>query len=353
MPFLITFFMVLSLNMISAENTKIYIAQIPIFSSDDNPWAPNRPREQQRAIDIMIEAFKKHDCDLIPTDLSQPLPDAHRIIIFDVPYLYDENYLKLHDPYKCVCLLWEPPTVLPFDYDVRKHDRYCRVYTMIDDFIGYNHYRKYYYPQMCLKMIDPVVPFHEKKLCVQISANKYFPSPFELYTERFNVVKFFETQPTNDFDFYGMHWPNNVFRNYKGIVKTKKDILKNYKFAFCYENSKNINGYISEKIFDCFIAGCVPIFWGAENITHFIPPNCFIDRRNFSSTEDVYRFVQEISESEYNRYLANIKEFLASNAGFKFSLEYFIDTLGKFVIPHYDRRRIFDDRTCEKLIALN
>src|SRR6516162_1814344 len=133
---------------IFAQTTKIYIAQIPIFSSDDNPWAPDRPREQQKAINLMIEAFKKHDCDLIPTDLSQPLPDAHRIIIFDVPYLYDENYLKLHDPNKCICLLWEPPTVLPFDYDIRKHDRYCRVYIMIDDFLAHPHYAKFYYPQM-------------------------------------------------------------------------------------------------------------------------------------------------------------------------------------------------------------
>ena len=40
---------------------------------------------------------------------------------------------------------------------------------------------------------------------------------------------------------------------------------------------RNVNGYVTEKIFDAFKAGCVPVYWGAENITKYVPAECFID----------------------------------------------------------------------------
>jgi hypothetical protein len=57
--------------------------------------------------------------------------------------------------------------------------------------------------------------------------------------------------------------------------------LEKYKFSICYENARDTPGYITEKIFDCFFAGCVPIYWGANNITDHIPKECFIDKRDF------------------------------------------------------------------------
>jgi hypothetical protein len=42
-------------------------------------------------------------------------------------------------------------------------------------------------------------------------------------------------------------------------VDSKKNTLEKYKFSICYENARDIPGYITEKIFDCFFAGCVPI----------------------------------------------------------------------------------------------
>ena len=47
---------------------------------------------------------------------------------------------------------------------------------------------------------------------------------------------------------------------------------------------------VSEKIFDCFAAGNVPIYWGASNVTDYIPEDCFIDMRSFSSFEELYQF---------------------------------------------------------------
>ena len=44
---------------------------------------------------------------------------------------------------------------------------------------------------------------------------------------------------------------------------------------------RDVLGYITEKIFDSFAAWCVPVYWGASNVTDYIPEGCFIDRRKF------------------------------------------------------------------------
>jgi hypothetical protein len=52
-----------------------------------------------------------------------------------------------------------------------------------------------------------------------------------------------------------------------------------------------MKGYITEKIFDCFYAGTVPIYYGASDISDFIDPKSFIDYQNFSGLTDLKRFI--------------------------------------------------------------
>ena len=142
----------------------------------------------------------------------------------------------------------------------------------------------------------------------------------------------------------------NVVRTFFiGPVKTKREVLKNYKFYICYENTRDINGYITEKIFDCFVTGCVPVYWGSQNVTQYIPPECFIDRRRFSTNEELYQFLKSINETEYNQYLEAIKHFLQSDAAFLFSWEFFIDTVIRTVESDYDMDLVFTQEQQERL----
>ena len=88
--------------------------------------------------------------------------------------------------------------------------------------------------------------------------------------------------------------------------------MKEYKFALCFENSKNYNGWITEKIFHCFFSGCIPIYYGAKNITNIIPSNCFVDYRKFKSKKDLILFLQNIDDKEFKNYIKNISKFLSS-----------------------------------------
>ncbi len=86
--------------------------------------------------------------------------------------------------------------------------------------------------------------------------------------------------------------------------------LKNYKFNICPENS-NSSGYVTEKLFHSIISGCIPVYWGSDNLPEpeIINPDAvlFYDRNN---KEEFLKKVKELidSESAYQDFL-NIPPF--------------------------------------------
>jgi hypothetical protein len=112
-----------------------------------------------------------------------------------------------------------------------------------------------------------------------------------------------------------------IYKNYRGTVTCPRECLKHYRFCICYENMRDVRGYITEKLFNCLISYCVPIYWGASNITDYVPEGCFIDRRAFTDYETLYQYLKQMSAAEYARYLENIVQFLQSPAALKFTPE--------------------------------
>ena len=89
--------------------------------------------------------------------------------------------------------------------------------------------------------------------------------------------------------------------------------MSQYKFSICFENMSHQQGYITEKIRDSFKAKCVPIYRGAENITDYIPENCFIDYRKFKNNDNLLEYLNTMEESIYNNYITNIEYFLSTD----------------------------------------
>ena len=90
----------------------------------------------------------------------------------------------------------------------------------------------------------------------------------------------------------------------------------------------NIKGYITEKIFDCFFAGCIPIYWGAENIDDYIPKDTFIDYREYGNIKKLNSYLKGMSSDTYCQYLNAIDRYLNSK-DFKryFSVESYIERM--------------------------
>ena len=86
-----------------------------------------------------------------------------------------------------------------------------------------------------------------------------------------------------------------------------------YRFALVFENTR-FPGYISEKLFDCFFARCIPIYSGAPDVAQYVPPAAFIDARQFASFAELERFLRGITEADAKRYIDAAHAFLASPA---------------------------------------
>jgi len=227
---------------------------------------------------------------------------------------------------KKVLFMMEPQRIFP-----EEAEAYSRIYTWDDDMIDNKKYFKYYFPDL-QPMIEEIPPFRERKLCTMIVRN-WHPE------HRKQIVAFFSAQRQGEFTFYGSPFPKLLYSKcYKGRIpglncgKEKIEILKTYRFCICTENSIDLNGYISEKIFACFAAGCVPIYWGAPNIEEYIPKKCYIDYRDFKDLKDLYQFITTMKEESYNEYLNNIRHFLNSDKAKLFSPENFAESLFDAVI---------------------
>jgi len=82
--------------------------------------------------------------------------------------------------------------------------------------------------------------------------------------------------------------------------KYKLDLISNYKFSLCYENSVT-PGYHTEKLLHGKIAGNIPIYYGDKSVSQDFNPNCFINAVDMSDEELVQRIVElDQSDQLYN-----------------------------------------------------
>ena len=81
-------------------------------------------------------------------------------------------------------------------------------------------------------------------------------------------------------------------------------ISNTYKFYLSFENSL-CNGYITEKLWSRLASGkLVPVVLGGSNYSSLLPPNSYIDVRNFTSPKHLARYLRKLDgdDSMYNSY---------------------------------------------------
>lgn len=84
----------------------------------------------------------------------------------------------------------------------------------------------------------------------------------------------------------------DVYGNGYKSIPDKLDVLSQYKYAIIIENCQYPN-YWTEKIGDCFLAGCYPIYHGCPNIGEYFPERSFaeVNVRNIIETIDMVRYI--------------------------------------------------------------
>lgn len=191
-------------------------------------------------------------------------------------------------------------------------------------------YVHYFYPNPH-RVYNSRKSFEKKKFLTIINSFKVntFNMSNNLYKFRIEMINFFSDN--SSIDLYGIGWNNSRSLSpnvkYHGQVNDKIKIFNQYKFALIIENSLDERGAVSEKIFDAFSAGCVPIYFGAPDISLYIPEKTFINYRHFKNNYLLLNFLEGISIYQYSDYQSEIKKFMNSASYKEFTSEAFANKI--------------------------
>lgn len=125
----------------------------------------------------------------------------------------------------------------------------------------------------------------------------------------------------------------DIYGNGYKSIPDKFDILRKYKYAIVIENCQ-YQDYWTEKIGDCFLAGCYPIYHGCPNIDKYFPEKSFtiIDVRKMDTS--ILR-IREILDSDtfetVNQEMQNAKKFVLEDYNIFFQLSRIIDSIDSSV----------------------
>jgi len=255
---------------------------------------------------------------------------------------------------KIFLIMDEPAVVTGIERHISEYDIFEKVFTWSDDFVSFN--EKFIKINAHSFLVDMKIDnsFSKKDgFLTQICQNTNSTHKQALYGERLKVSKWYEKNFPELYDLYGFRWDeyrfpinNNSLRyfntrklkffrrlfasyrpSWRGEVPIKREILAKYKFAIAFDNAKELNGYILEKIFAVFEAGTVPIYFGAPNISKHIPKECYIDYSSYSSIGEMHEHLYNMNDNEYLGYLNNIQDFFDSESLYQFSGDYFNSTI--------------------------
>ena len=217
------------------------------------------------------------------------------------------------------CLLMEPPVVAPVLYRdlpgitkqferVYVHNTHGDGYSL--DGVRKDTLRKLYWPIPYRGVIEQHWNKRERsrKIVAINGHHKPISKNHELYSKRIEALAIFSKHDAADL--YGRGWDRwmtgcslwmpyllhrrSLLKIFRGPSKSKYETLSAYTFCLCLENMR-MDGYVTEKIFDCLYAGTIPLYLGAEDITTYIPEEAFIDCRKFDRWDTLLDYVQSMS----------------------------------------------------------
>lgn len=227
----------------------------------------------------------------------------------DMKIFYSAENLERFPSYLGYCLD-EPSIDLAMGFDYLINDRYIRFPLWMD----------YMFPaestvddirRLCAQIRYPEIGDREK-FCCMVASNSADGLRDEMLDTISNISKV---------DSAGKYRHNdNTLQTECGDDKCK--YLRRYIFNICPENS-SVKGYVSEKLFEAFREGCIPIYWGSEGYVEpdVVNKEAFIywDRENCGNNA-----IKKIAELYNNQNLLN--EFLRQPRLLPTAEEFILDT---------------------------
>jgi hypothetical protein len=155
-------------------------------------------------------------------------------------------------------------------------------------YLQLDYFKKYY------MKVQPSIytPFNKKKFClIATSINNPYKKQIDSFLNSISKCDYIKDY--------------NYILGDKSCYHSEEllNIFNSYKFVFVCENSIN-NGYITEKIFNCFFSRIIPIYYGSQNINYYCNNETFINLQNITF-EKCKNLINDLSEDEetYMKYI--------------------------------------------------
>lgn len=106
-------------------------------------------------------------------------------------------------------------------------------------------------------------------------------------------------------DSFGRYLNNKSLSEEDRGYDTKRKVIADYPFCLALENSIAPD-YVTEKLFDCFLAGVVPVYLGAPNVAEFAPAGSHILADAFASPRALAEHLRHLLShpDQYARFFA-------------------------------------------------
>lgn len=255
--------------------------------------------------------------------------------------------------------LYENPLIRPLNRDRAALARYAKWFTWDEALLDDPRAIKLPYPND-LSLSHWNGPENRPLFLALVASNKALAisDPRDQYQERVRILEWYERHASTDFHLYGRGWDrpaalpgrlgrlrNQVrkltsrllsarspYSTWKGPVDDKIRLLSRARFCLAHENTRDLAGYVTEKLFDCFRAGCVPVYSGPKEIHDIIPATCFIDARRFTSPEKMHNHLRSLDDVDYRGFQDSIRRFLLSDGAKPYSREHFVESIAAGIL---------------------
>ena len=255
--------------------------------------------------------------------------------------------------------LYENPLIRPLNRDRVALARYAKWFTWDGTLLDDPRAVRQLYPNR-FELGPWNAPAERPLFCVLVASNKALAvvDPRDQYQARVRILEWYERFAPGDFHLYGRGWERpaalpgrwgrvrnqlrklwsrlrpsvSPYATWRGPIDDKVALLRKARFCLAHENCRDLPGYVTEKLFDCFRAGCVPVYVGPSEIAELVPAGCFIDGRAFADPGELDAHLRSIDDAAYLGYQSRIRDFLLSPQAHPFSQATFVETIVQAVV---------------------
>jgi hypothetical protein len=306
-------------------------------------------RDRGRELNVVFETVDMTSLDDANVVIYMAQPDSPRDVITNS---------QRHPKHKSVLLMCETSLGSRYVSNPKNHVVYDAVITYVDTLVDNKRYfflppRTYYRDR-----ITNGLPFGQRKIGCLVGTNRrmkyrtglmamrkgwkfslkdwidYVSCPGELISYRTEVGKMCAKYRERGFDLFGEGW--DLLRETRDIckgipAKCVLDYIGNYRYYFALENHSGACSLISERVWDALWGDAVPVYLGNTRLSEFIPPECYIDARQFRNPQEMLDYLCGVSERVWGQYRSAGREFIHSEQGANFLPETFAETFVGYI----------------------